>query len=151
MSAARTSAMVAEGPRDPANMSKRERAEEILIVIGHLGVAVTDAVSAAVGPDLAGNSEVIVICSLDLRGPLRPSDIVEALGMSSGGVTKLLDRLEQRGYITREFGAVASDRRATRLTLTAEGARLAHQYGDALLSEMDTLRDAITSLRAMSD
>ena len=150
-SAARTSAQAAETPGDPVNLSEREKAEETLLILGRLGVAVHDSILASVGPDLTGNPEVFVICGLHLRGPLRPSDIVDSTGMTSGGVTKLLDRLEAGGYIRREFGVVKSDRRATRLVLTADGERLAEAYGDAVLSVMDTVTDALDELRAMSD
>ena len=102
--------VAAEGSRDHATLTDRERAEEMLIIFGRLGRAVHDAITDRVGSDLAGNPDVFVICSLHLRGPLRPSDIVDGIGMTSGGVTKLIDRLEQNGYIRREFGAVASDR-----------------------------------------
>lgn len=146
-----TNLPAAEGSRNDATLTDRQRAEESLIILGRLGRTVHDAIAGRVGSDLANNTDVFVICSLDLRGPLRPSDIVDGIGMTSGGVTKLIDRLEQNGYIRREFGAVASDRRATRLVLTEEGAQLARDYADAVLSEIDTVADAIRSLRDMSD
>lgn len=146
-----TSQTADESSRDDARLPDHERAEEMLIIFGRLGRAVHDAIAARVETALVGNADVFVICSLHLRGPLRPSDIVDGIGMTSGGVTKLIDRLEQRGYIRREFGAVASDRRATRLVLTEDGVRLARDYADAILSEMDTVADAIESLRALSD
>ena len=133
----------------PDGLTDRQKAEEILLVLGRLGRAVHDALADRVEPGLAGNAEVFVIVRLHLRGPQRPSDIVSAIGMSSGGVSKLLDRLEVAGYIGRELGAIENDRRATRLVLTPKGADLAREYADALLSELDEVRDAIERLHAL--
>ena len=47
---------------------------------------------------------------LDLLGPLTPSALAHASGLSSGGVTVVLDRLEQAGYVRR--AANPSDRRS---------------------------------------
>ena len=137
------------GSGGPDGRADRRKAEEMLLVLGRLGRAVHDALVARVEPAIVGNAEIVVIVRLHLRGPQRPSDIVKALGMSSGGVTKLLDRLEAAGYIIRELGAIKNDRRATRLVLTPEGAGLAQDYADALLSELDEVKDAIERLHAM--
>jgi DNA-binding MarR family transcriptional regulator len=137
--------------RGGKDLTDREKAEEILLVLGRLGVTVHDALVARVRAELVGNAEVFVITSLHLHGPLRPSDIVEATRMTSGGVTKLIDRLESGGYITRQLGAVATDRRATRLILTAKGARLARSYADALLSEMDEVRGSVECLSRLAE
>ena len=141
--------MSGEGSGGHAGLDDRRKAEEMLLVLGRLGRAVHDALVARVEPAIVGDAKIFVIVRLHLRGPQRPSDIVQALGMSSGGVTKLLDRLEAAGYISREFGAIKNDRRATRLVLTPKGAGLAQDYADALLSELDEVRDAIERLHAM--
>lgn len=137
------------GPGASQVVTERQKAEEILLVLGRLGRAVHDALVARVGPATVGNAEVFVIVRLHLHGPQRPSEIMSAIGMSSGGVTKLLDRLEGAGYVSRQLGAVKTDRRATRLVLTHRGAALAQEYADALLSEMDDVKDAIERLHAI--
>ncbi len=38
---------------------------------------------------------------LDLRGPLRPGELAELTGLTTGGVTVALDRLEKAGYVRR--------------------------------------------------
>ncbi len=50
----------------------------------------------------------------------RPTAIAERVGLSSGGTTKLLDRLELAGHIERSFG-IPGDRRAVRVRLTNSG------------------------------
>jgi DNA-binding MarR family transcriptional regulator len=39
---------------------------------------------------------------LELEGSLKPSDLARCCGLTTGGITVLLDRLENAGYITRE-------------------------------------------------
>jgi DNA-binding MarR family transcriptional regulator len=46
-------------------------------------------------------TEVLVCEHLRLYGPLTPRDVGERVGLSSGAVTRLLDRLEARGFTTR--------------------------------------------------
>ncbi len=145
----RGTTIAGEGKGSPDDLTERQKAEEILLVLGRLGRAVHDALVARVGPATVGNAEVFVIVRLHRYGPQRPSEIMSAIGMSSGGVTKLLDRLEGAGYISRKLGAVKTDRRATRLVLTRRGAALAQRYADAVLSEMDEVKDGIERLHAI--
>lgn len=53
-------------------------------------------------------------------GPIRPTELSESLGISRPQITRLLDSLEQRGFITREHSK--TDRRALILTLSPKGA-----------------------------
>jgi DNA-binding MarR family transcriptional regulator len=52
---------------------------------------------------------------LQLEGPCTPSRLAEWTGLSSGGVTVALDRLEKAGYIRR--GPNPADRRSLLITL----------------------------------
>ena len=54
-----------------------------------------------------------------------PSRITQHLGISPATTTKLLDRLEKAGHITRS--PHASDRRATEIRITAETRRSAYE------------------------
>lgn len=51
------------------------------------------------------------------QGPLAPARIATALGLTSGSVTALLDRLEARGFVARSRDP--DDRRALRVSLQA--------------------------------
>ena len=46
-------------------------------------------------------SEILVCEHLRLDGPLTPKEVGERVGLSSGAVTRLLDRLEERGFTRR--------------------------------------------------
>lgn len=39
---------------------------------------------------------------LDLLGPVTPGKLAECTGLTTGGVTVMLDRLEKAGYVRRE-------------------------------------------------
>ncbi len=75
----------------------RRQAQEALLLLGQLGQSISEAMTKRIDSELADNPEVIVVTHLDLRGPSRPAEIIAVTGMTSGGVTKLLDRLEQGG------------------------------------------------------
>jgi DNA-binding MarR family transcriptional regulator len=60
-------------------------------------------------------------------GPAAPSDLAARLGLTSGAITKVLDRLEGAGYVSRS--ADPSDRRRVVITADPEGlAALAAHY-----------------------
>ena len=54
-------------------------------------------------------------------GGMRVGDLARALGVSVGGASKLVDRVERVGLIARQADPV--DRRASRVTLTTAGKR----------------------------
>jgi DNA-binding MarR family transcriptional regulator len=128
----------------------RRRAQRLLLIFGRLGAAVSEALHARVDPAFTTNVEVMVLTSIDLLGPQRPADIIELTGLSSGGVTKVLDRLEANGLMVREYGRVAGDRRGTRLVLTPEGERVAGLLAAGLEDRMDAIRRAVDELRSVA-
>jgi len=62
-----------------------------------------------------GLTDMQMIHTLQLYGPSTPSRLAEWTGLSSGGVTVALDRLEKGGYIRREPNP--NDRRSLLVTL----------------------------------
>jgi hypothetical protein len=78
------------------------QAERRVLQLASLGTAVPAAIVSATGhPDLVAKAPMQVMWLLDLDGPARPSAIVDVVGLTSGGTTKLLDRLESAGMIER--------------------------------------------------
>lgn len=80
------------------------------------------AISAAKG---IGRSDWACLKLLVQTGAQSPGAIQKALGLTSGSVTALLDRLEKRTLIAR--CADPSDRRALRIEPRQEGARLVRE------------------------
>lgn len=84
------------------------------------------ALASLVERDIAGLglclSDFMVLEALLHKGPLTISEIQAKVLLASGSMTAAVDRLESRGLAVRR--SVASDRRARRIELTAEGRRL---------------------------
>jgi DNA-binding MarR family transcriptional regulator len=127
----------------------RVRAQQLLAVLGRLGASVHEALVGRVDPGIVANVDVLVLATLDVKGTLRPSNIRELTGLSSSGVTKLLDRLEQQNLVTRDFGTIRGDKRGSHVMLTPEGRLVAGQLADGLASQMDNVRKAITELQRL--
>ena len=52
---------------------------------------------------------------------LRPTQLMDILGLTSGGVTYLVDQLAAAGYVRRRYGDLDNDRRAVTITVTPSG------------------------------
>ena len=87
------------------------------------GAASTLALEAALAETGVSNSEYDVLVNLASapRDGLRPTDLAERVLITKSGLTRLLDRLVERGYIDRR--PCPSDRRGHLVVLTAAGRR----------------------------
>ncbi len=66
-----------------------------------------------------------------------PAELCRYLGLDSGSMTRMLDRLEQKGLITR--GRCPEDRRQVRVVLSEDGQKLADRLphiGAAAMNEL---------------
>lgn len=111
----------------------------MLVLLGRLGNAMGDAITEAVGADLSANGPVIALFALDESGSLRPGQLQDLTGLSSGGVSKLLDRLQEMGLVTREYGVLEDDRRGSVVKLTAKGRRTSRKMAAAIVSIQEDL------------
>jgi DNA-binding MarR family transcriptional regulator len=119
-------------------------------LLGALSLAVTDRTSEAAG-DAVGHSEsaAAALSALDqfLDDP-SVGLLCQVLGLTHSGGVRLVDRLEQAGYVSRHPG---SDGRSVSLRLTAPGRRAARRVAsaragvltDALRELNETERDAL--------
>lgn len=89
-------------------------------VVDQVRVALNRDLQRGAGLTLADN---LVLCQVAMapRERLRMVDIAGLLTIGKSAVTKTVDRLEERGLITRE--RAPSDRRTVYATLTAEGGK----------------------------
>jgi DNA-binding MarR family transcriptional regulator len=81
-------------------------------------------------------SEYVALHTLRVAGPpyrATPTELNRVLGLSSGGVTKIVDRLEEAGLVRR--APDPRDGRGVRVALTARGRRLAARIFDAGLAK----------------
>jgi len=89
-----------------------------------------------------------VLSTLRRSGPpylLSPSGLYTALERSSGGMTKMLKRLEALGLIGREPDP--EDRRSTLVRLTPRGVQLQEEIFDVFLSRAQELLRSISAGR----
>lgn len=96
--------------------------EELLLKLTAFGQYVHTAMAeAAEDEEIVGNLPILVLATLDLHGPQRPGDLQDRTGLSSGGVTKLVDRLEEKRLVERSYGAIPEDHRGVLVSLTDLG------------------------------
>ncbi len=79
-------------------------------------------------------AETNVLANLAAGGALNVSQLSAETGTKPSTLTNVLDRLEDRGYLSRELDA--QDRRSFRLTLTTQGTAIADRIGTAI-TEME--------------
>jgi DNA-binding MarR family transcriptional regulator len=110
-------------------------------LLGALSLAVADRTSDAVG-DAAGQSQTAAIALSALHHFLAdPSvDLLRrVLGLTPSGAVRLVDRLQEAGYVTRRPGR---DGRSVSVRLTASGRRAAERVSAARAEVLeDTLGD----------
>lgn len=111
-------------------------ARSLLIVGGRMGQLIHQAIAEHLDAELISNASVMALFALEETGSLRPGQIQELTGLSSGGVTKMLDRLQSAGLVEREFRAVASDRRASVVSLTSKGRRTTRRVAESVVDRM---------------
>lgn len=95
---------------------------ELLLKLAEFGQVVSAALTEVAQHEaLVSNTHIVVMCRLELHGNQRPSDIMETTGLTSGGVTKLIDRLEDAGWVERLDEGVPDDGRGVIVALTDSG------------------------------
>lgn len=87
-------------------------------------------------PDL-DLGESSMLWALGYRGPLRPMDLADLFAMRRSNVSKVLNRLEERGFIERRNET--RDKRSIRIHLTEKGehaSRRLYAAGDMQIAEL---------------
>jgi DNA-binding MarR family transcriptional regulator len=92
---------------------------------------IRDGLAGRLEQDLANSgypinlSQFLVLRKLDALGPMSAIDLARAVDHNPGAMTRLLDRLEEMGYLRR--APHAGDRRALRIELTENGKALSQE------------------------
>lgn len=101
-----------------------ESSFQLCRLIGRVRAGFVEAVESEMdrqGVDL-NFSQFLALKLLGHETPMTPVELARALHYNPGALTRLLDKLEQRGYLRRVPDP--DDRRALRLELTAQGRAL---------------------------
>lgn len=124
--APQTSPTVEPTPDAPSEPQSGDVAA-VLIALQHLRsqmAFVNDQMAKRIG---VGATDFLALVHLSVQGDTAPKKVGEALGLSSGAMTALADRLEAGGLVTRLQHP--TDRRSFVLALTDEGARGVNDAG----------------------
>jgi len=101
---------------------------QLMVRIYRVGSLIHDnsmARAATHGLTFAEFEVLVTLRGVPVPNELMPTDLYNAVLMSSGGLTKVLHGLEKRGLVTRAEGK--SDRRSKPVRLTAKGRALAER------------------------
>jgi MarR family transcriptional regulator, organic hydroperoxide resistance regulator len=85
-------------------------------------------------------SDMQCINALELMGPSTPGELARFTGLTTGGVTVMLDRLEKGGYLKREPNP--RDRRSVLVRLNPAKAKKLQAFYGEVNERMDALLDA---------
>jgi DNA-binding MarR family transcriptional regulator len=124
-------------------MPSRQEAEAIREAINRKELAATRQRSALARLLGVSETDVLAIQHLAVAGRLTPTQLGGMLGMTSGGATALVQRLEREGFVARE--PHPHDRRSTLLRLTPESERRA---GGALAPLVEAIDELVSRLPA---
>jgi DNA-binding MarR family transcriptional regulator len=119
------------------------------VVTSHAAVTerVQRALTAADLPPLSW-FEVLWAIKRSPTGRPRMSELAESLTLSRGGITKLVDRLEEAGYLQRV--SCAEDRRGLQAELTTAGERMLEEMRLAYAEEVGRHLRTLTAEEAAS-
>ena len=98
--------------------SRRVAVEETFRSLRHVMAQLHGCVRGAFAEDGMSVGQMALLRALIHRGTATPKDLAEALSVTTGNITGLLDRLEAAGLVTRKRSA--EDRRVVDVELTSK-------------------------------
>ena len=125
-------------------------AASALITLSETGLA-AHRIADEIAPEtiLMDNARMLVALHLWLSGPMRPSEIASLIGMTTGGTTKIVQKLEVAGLVSKRSDD--EDGRALIVALTAKGRRTLEDLTEALVPVMDRAVNHLGALRTLAD
>jgi DNA-binding MarR family transcriptional regulator len=118
----------------------RRRIQEMLLTVCRISHILDDGFQRAGLTELASNRTVQVLVQLRRHGAQRPRDLQGATGLTSGGLTKLIDRLEAAGVVERHDRGGRGDGRAVLVRLNRAGHAAARKINDVVADAHDDCR-----------
>jgi DNA-binding MarR family transcriptional regulator len=118
-----------------------------IIRAGRIAESMLDQIAKQNGLGVRGDYDVLASLRRAHPKPLRPQDLADRVMISAPGITGRLDRLEAAGLIARK--AHPTDRRATLISITAKGRRVADRAFASILQAINEMvEDVPPSVRA---
>src|SRR5687767_6452208 len=126
------------------SMDREAVALKLWVVLARAYAAVSERAARDVARHGLTLAEFAVLEALYHKGPLLLGEVQKKILVSSGGVTYLVDRLEQRGYVRRKL--CEEDRRARYAELTTDGRelmdRIFPEHADMITETISALTQA---------
>lgn len=120
----------------------------LIVALGDAGRIISEAIRSSTSLKLLNdNSTMVAFLLLWLSGPMRPGEIAEAMGITTGGSTKIVTKLEANGLVSRLHHA-DPDGRAVIVSLTEKGELTANAVVDAVGEAVRDLMVRLTTLGA---
>ena len=91
----------------------------------------------------ASVAEWVVLNHVDERPEIRPADLAETIGLTRGAISKVLDKLENKRWLTRK--TPEEDARGQLLFLTQQGRRILPALQEIADRNDQTFFDCLTS------
>lgn len=107
----------------------------LLVAVSRLSITQTRAAGTAAKVAGVNSTSYAILSELSLDGWLTNGQIAERLGMSTGGVTPALDRLERSGFVERSPNP--ADRRSSVVSITPDGQGVLREASELLASELE--------------
>lgn len=87
-------------------------------------------------------SQVLALKHLNRLGSMSAGELARSLGHDGGAMTRLLDQLEDKGYLRRKPDP--QDRRALRIELTASGKALCRRFAGCSERVLDAAQHSLS-------
>jgi DNA-binding MarR family transcriptional regulator len=127
------------GPQDHLSDDLVGAARTIIVLCG-AGNELSDVVRSHTKSEaMVANNAMMTAALLRLHGPMRPSEIAGAISVTTGGATKIVNRLARDGIVRKS--PEGKDGRAVIVELTDEGVSLV----DSLLRDFDSVLRALAA------
>lgn len=112
-----------------------------------LTMHVAAATSVGDGADAADPNTALTLAALDHLGPCRPRFLADLLQLTSGGTSRLIDRLELAGLVERDRVGIESDHRSVVVSITPAGLVQLEALLDAVAVYLDALLGLVRAIR----
>lgn len=125
-------------------------AARLLMLLTEFGHVVTRGMTSITpAPELVDNAPLFVLSCIEVEGPQRPRELAAAMGMTTGGLSKLLDRMEELGVVIRQRGLVDGDRRAVIVSNTELGSETLQRVTKQIEDRLPETRHLVQEITAL--
>lgn len=137
-------------PLEATSHDARVFSARALITFAESGMAATRVLDEVVPQStLRDNAPMLVALHLWLSGPMRPSEIASLIGITTGGSTKIVQKLEKAGVVSKQPDA--EDGRVIIVALTVEGRRAVEVATEALVPVMERAVKHLDALHTLAE